>query len=129
MMIDADARYLQSHEWAKNETGNVFTIGLSAYAIEQLGDIVFMELPEVGREFKKEEPIGVVESVKTAADMYAPLSGKVVAVNEDVPDNPDALKTDAYNAGWLVKIEASDPSEFEALMDDAAYKKHLETEA
>ena len=69
MMIDADARYLQSHEWAKNETGNVFTIGLSAYAIEQLGDIVFMELPEVGREFKKEEPIGVVESVKTAADM------------------------------------------------------------
>ena len=129
MMIDADARYLQSHEWAKNETGNVFTIGLSAYAIEQLGDIVFMELPEVGREFKKEEPIGGVESVKTAADMYAPLSGKVVAVNEDVPDNPDALKTDAYNAGWLVKIEASDPSEFEALMDDAAYKKHLETEA
>ena len=129
MMIDADARYLQSHEWAKNESGNVFTIGLSAYAIEQLGDIVFMELPEVGREFKKEESIGVVESVKTAADMYAPLSGKVVAVNEDVPDNPDALKTDAYNAGWLVKIEASDPSEFEALMDDAAYKKHLETEA
>lgn len=129
MMIDADARYLRSHEWVKKETGNVFAIGLSGYAIEQLGDIVYMELPEVGSEFKKAEPIGVVESVKTAADMYAPLSGKVVEINENVPDNPDVLKTDAYQAGWLVKIEASDLSEFEALMDDAAYKKYLETEA
>ena len=129
MMIDADARYLKSHEWAKKQDGNVFTLGLSAYAIEQLGDIVYMELPEVGKEFGKDEPFGVIESVKAASDLYAPLSGKVVEINETIPDNPDMLKTDAYNAGWFVKIEATDASEFETLMDAAAYQTFLDTEA
>ena len=129
MMIDAEARYLQSHEWARKEADNIFVIGLSAYAIEQLGDIVYMELPEVGSEFKKTEPMGVVESVKTAADMYTPLSGKVVEINEAIPDNPDVLKTDAYKEGWLIKVEASDPSEVEILMDADAYRKFIETEA
>jgi len=129
MMIDADARYLQSHEWAKKEAGNVFTIGLSAYAVEQLGDIVYMELPQVGSEFKKADSVGVVESVKTAADLYTPISGKVIEVNEEIPDNPDVLKTDAYDKGWLVRIEASNPTEFEDLMDDGAYRKYLETDA
>jgi glycine cleavage system H protein len=129
MMIDADARYLPSHEWAKQVEGNVYAVGLSAYAIEQLGDIVYMELPEEGAEFKKEEPFGVVESVKSASDMYAPISGKIVAANNDAIDNPDMLKNDAYEDGWLIKIEASDASEFDALMDEAAYRKFLETEA
>lgn len=129
MMIDADARYLKSHEWAKKESGNVFSVGLSAYAIEQLGDIVYMELPEVGKQFKKEESFGIVESVKSAADMYAPVSGKVVEVNSNIPDNPDVLKTDPYGAGWLIKIEASDPAEFDGLLDESAYRKFLETEA
>ncbi|MHC4525621.1 MAG: glycine cleavage system protein GcvH [Planctomycetota bacterium] len=128
MMIDADARYLQSHEWVKKTDGNVFTVGLSAYAIEQLGDIVYMELPEAGAEFAAGDAFGVVESVKSASDMYMPIGGKVVEVNESVPDGPDVLKTDAYGAGWMIKIEASDPSEFDALMDEAAYKKFLETE-
>ena len=129
MVIDADARYLQSHEWAKKADGNVFTVGLSAYAIEQLGDIVYMELPEAGKEVAAGEPFGIVESVKSAADMYAPLSGKIVEANNDIPDNPDSLKTDAYGTGWLIKVEATTPAEFDALLDDAAYKKFLETEA
>ncbi len=129
MMIDPEARYLKSHEWAKKTDGNVFTVGLSGYAVEQLGDIVYMELPTAGAELKKEEPFGLVESVKSAADMYAPISGKVVAVNEAIPDGPDVLKTDAYNAGWLIKIEATDTSQFEALLDEAAYRTFLETEA
>ena len=88
MMLDADARYLKSHEWVKKQDGNVFSVGLSAYALEQLGDIVYIELPAVGGELKKEEIFGVIESVKSAADMYTPISGKIIQVNEDIPDNP-----------------------------------------
>lgn len=129
MMIDVDARYLESHEWAKKQEGNIFTVGLTAYAIEQLGDIVYMELPEAGTEVTAGEPFGTVESVKSASDMYAPISGTVVESNMDVSDNPDTLKGDVYDAGWMIKIKASSPDEFEELMDSAAYKKHLEAEA
>lgn len=129
MMIDPNARYLKSHEWARKESGNIFVVGLTAYAIEQLGDIVYMELPQVGRQLKKEEAFGIVESVKSASDIYAPISGKVVEANAEVPNNPDMLKTDAYQKGWLIKIEASNPAEFDALMDEKAYRTYLETEA
>lgn len=129
MMIDANARYLRSHEWIKRIENDVFTVGLSAYAIEQLGDIVYMELPEVEAEFKRDDPFGVVESVKSASDMYIPIGGKIIEANTGIIDNPDVLKTDAYDKGWLIKIEASDASEYEILMDEAAYRKFLETEA
>ncbi|MBL7214547.1 MAG: glycine cleavage system protein GcvH [Phycisphaerae bacterium] len=128
MMIDSEARYLKTHEWAKKD-GGVFVVGLTAYAIEQLGDIVYMELPEVGKELARGDAFGIVESVKSASDMYAPLSGKVVEVNEQVPDSPDVLKTDAYGAGWLIKIKAGDAAQFDSLMDADAYRKFLETEA
>ncbi len=128
MMVDADARYLKSHEWVKKQDGNVYSVGLSAYALEQLGDIVYIELPAVGKELKKEEMFGVIESVKSAADMYTPISGKIVAVNADVPDNPDMLSKDAYDAGWLMRVEATDPAELDTLMDAAAYQQFLETE-
>ena len=128
MMVDADARYLESHEWVKKQEGNVFSVGLSAYALEQLGDIVYMELPEVGGELKKEDIFGVVESVKSVADMYMPISGKIVEVHADIPDNPDMLSKDAYGAGWLIRVEAIDPAELDALMDAAAYQQFLETE-
>ena len=128
MMVDADARYLKSHEWVKKDEGNVFSVGLSAYALEQLGDIVYIELPAVGQELKKEDAFGVIESVKSAADLYTPISGKVVQVNEDIPDNPDMLSKDAYGAGWLIKVEAADPAELESLLDAAAYQQSLETE-
>lgn len=129
MMIDSDARYLESHEWIKKVEGDLFAVGLSAYAIEQLGDIVYMELPEAGSEFKKGDSFGVVESVKSAADMYMPISGKVIEANAAVPDGPDILKTDAYDQGWLIRIEAVDPTQCNTLMDEAAYRKFLETEA
>jgi glycine cleavage system H protein len=128
MMVDADARYLKSHEWVKKQDGNVFSVGLSAYALEQFGDIVYIELPAVGGELKKEETFGVIESVKSAADMYTPISGKIVQVNEDIPDNPDMLSKDAYGAGWLIRVEAADPSEMDTLLDAAAYQEFLETE-
>jgi len=128
MMVDADARYLKSHEWVKEHEGNVFSVGLSAYALEQLGDIVYIELPEVDSEFKKEDTFGVVESVKSASDMYMPISGKIVAVNTEVPDNPDMLSHDAYGKGWLLRVEATDPAELETLLDAEAYRKFLETE-
>ncbi len=128
MMVDVDARYLKSHEWVKKQDDNVFSVGLSAYALEQLGDIVYVELPAVGGALKKEEMFGVIESVKSAADMYMPISGKIVAVNAEVSDNPDMLSKDAYGAGWLIRVEATDPAELDALMDAAAYRQFLETE-
>ena len=128
MMVDADARYLKSHEWVKEHAGNIFSVGLSAYALEQLGDIVYIELPEVGGELKKEDTFGVIESVKSAADMYTPISGKIVEVNADIPDNPDMLSKDAYGAGWLIRVEAADPAELDTLLDASAYQQFLETE-
>ncbi|MEN8128306.1 MAG: glycine cleavage system protein GcvH [Planctomycetota bacterium] len=129
MLVDADAHYLKSHEWVKQD-GNICSVGLSAYALEQLGDIVYIELPEVGTEFKKEDIFGVIESVKSASDMYMPISGKVVEVNTEIPDNPDRLSKDAYGAGWLLRIEAADPdpAELDTLMDATAYQQFLETE-
>ena len=128
MMIDEKARYLKTHEWIKPE-GDVYAVGLTAYAIEQLGDIVYMELPEVGKELGRGDAFGIVESVKSASDMYAPIAGKVTAANTEIPDNPDILKTDAYDKGWLIKIEAADAGQLDDLMDADAYRKFLETEA
>lgn len=127
-MIDPEARYLKTHEWARREDGDVFTIGLSSYAIDQLGDIVFMELPQEGDTLDQGGSFGVVESVKAASDLYAPIGGEVVEVNEAVPENPDMLKEDPYEEGWLIKIKASNPEEFEEMMDAGEYKHFLETE-
>jgi glycine cleavage system H protein len=129
MMVDKDARYLQTHEWVKKGPGKNMTIGLTSFAIEQLGDIVYMELPQVGKVLKKGDVFGVVESVKSASDMYSPVSGKVVEANTEVPDNPDMLKTEAYGKAWLIRVEPSSPAEFDGLMDPAAYEKFLQTEA
>jgi len=129
MMIDPEARYTKSHEWAKKE-GATITIGLTAYAIEQLGDIVYMELPEIGKTLSQGDSFGVVESVKSASDMYAPVGGKVVQINTAIPDNPDSLKQDAYQKGWLIKVDAANAAaELAALMDANAYRAFLETEA
>lgn len=127
-MIDPEARYLRTHEWAKEEDDGVFLIGLSSYAVEQLGDIVYMELPEEGDTVEQGGTFGVVESVKAASDLYAPLGGEILEVNQAVADNPDLLKEDPYEEGWLIKIKATNPSEFEDLMDAKEYKRFLETE-
>ena len=127
-MIDKQARYLESHEWAKKTDESTVTAGLSEHAIEQLGDIVYIELPAIGTEVTKGQPYGVIESVKAAADLYAPVSGKVTEANNSIADNPDILKTDAYENGWFIKIEPSDPEEFDSLMDADAYEEFLKTQ-
>jgi len=122
-MGENELRYSQTHEWARVETDGTVSVGLSEYAIEQLGDVVYMELPSVGDVVRKGEPFGVVESVKAASDMYAPVSGRVVAVNDTIQDDPDVLKRDTYGAGWLIRVEVAGPDEYEILLDAAEYEK------
>lgn len=127
-MIDKDLRYAQSHEWARVEDDGTITVGLSGFAIEQLGDVVYMELPSVGDSVTKKEAFGVVESVKAAADMYSPVSGKVAAVNENIQDDPDILKRDTYGEGWLIRVDVDGPGEYEMLMDAAGYEDYLKSQ-
>ena len=122
MKIDQNARYRASHEYARKE-GAAVVIGISDHAQEALGDIVFVELPEVGKVLKQGETFGVVESVKAASDLYAPLSGKVVAANEDLQGDPALVNRDCYGKGWFIQLEPSNPSEWDGLMDAAAYEK------
>ena len=117
----------KSHEYLLPNDDNTYTVGLTDYAVEQLGDIVFLELPEVGSEFKKGESFAAIESVKAASEIYMPISGKVVAVYEALVDAPETLNEDVYAAGWLVKIEATgDASEQNDLMEYEDYKEELE---
>ena len=117
----------KSHEYLLPNDDNTYTVGLTDYAVEQLGDIVFLELPEVGSEFKKDESFAAIESVKAASEIYMPISGKVAAVNEALVDAPETLNEDVYAAGWLVKIEATgDASEQNDLMEYEDYKEELE---
>lgn len=128
MKIDSNARYLESHEWARQE-GDLFVCGISDYAQSTLSDIVYVELPEVGDEVTQGEQFGVVESVKAAADVYAPLSGEVVEINAALEDTPELINSDAFGAGWLLKIRASNPEEWETLLTAEAYAELLEREA
>jgi len=118
-------RYSTEHEWAIID-GEEASIGLSAYAVEQLGDITFVELPEIGASADKDESIAFIESVKAASDIYIPIGGEVVAVNEELEDTPELLNEAAEDT-WIMKIKVSDLSEFDTLMDEAAYKAYIET--
>jgi glycine cleavage system H protein len=115
--------YTTDHEWLRIE-GDVATIGVTDYAQTQLGDVVFVDLPKVGRVVKKAEAAAVVESVKAASDVYAPISGEVVAVNEALGADPSLVNSDAAGGAWFFKIRISDKSELNGLMDEAAYKAH-----
>ncbi|HHV78967.1 MAG TPA: glycine cleavage system protein GcvH [Firmicutes bacterium] len=119
--------YTKTHEWVKVD-GNCATVGITSHAAEQLGDIVFVELPEVGREVKHGEAFVVVESVKAVSDCYAPVSGRVIEVNQELVNHPELVNQDAFGAGWMVKIEMSDARELGELMDEVQYKKVLEEE-
>ena len=128
MTIPNDLRYTEEHEWARVEA-KVATIGITHHAQEALGDIVFVDLPEVGRQIKKGEAIGAVESVKAVSDLFSPLSGKVSAVNGDLTNTPDAVNKDPYGAGWMVKIELAVPAEADQLLSPDAYRALLAKEA
>ncbi|HLU20965.1 glycine cleavage system protein GcvH [Lederbergia graminis] len=114
--------YSDEHEWVKEE-GDKVRIGITDFAQDELGDIVFVELPEVGDEIKADEPFGSVESVKTVSELYAPLSGKVVEVNDDLDDSPELVNSSPFDKAWLVVIEPTNPSEKEKLMNAEEYKK------
>jgi glycine cleavage system H protein len=116
--------YTESHEWVKEE-GNSVTIGISDYAQCQMKDVVFVEMPEVGAEFKKGDSIGVVESVKTVADIYSPVSGKVTETNLALKDHPQFINEDPFGKGWIVKIAVRDKSELKGMLSAKDYKKSL----
>lgn len=117
-------RYTEDHEYVRVE-GNIGTVGISNFAQEQLGDIVFVELPSVGATFKKGDEAAVVESVKAASEIYAPVSGKVIEINEALSDEPGLINSDPANGGWIFKIELSESGELDGLLDDAAYADHI----
>ncbi|MCM5559045.1 glycine cleavage system protein GcvH [Pleomorphomonas sp. JP5] len=117
--------YTEEHEWIAVE-GKVATLGITDHAQAQLGDVVFVEVPTVGRKVKKGEETAVVESVKAASEVYSPVTGTVVAANEPLASNPITVNEDAEGAGWFCRIEMSDPAELEVLMDEAAYKAFVE---
>ncbi len=118
--------FTKEHEWVRVE-GNSATVGISNHAQEQLGDIVFAEVPQAGRSLRKGEEAAVVESVKAASDVYSPISGSVIEGNQAVADDPALINNDPEGAGWFFKIEVTNPSELEGLMDEAAYREWLKT--
>ncbi|HAZ37622.1 MAG TPA: glycine cleavage system protein GcvH [Clostridiaceae bacterium] len=126
MKVVKNLLYTKDHEWAKVE-GEFAYIGITDFAQDALGDIVFVDLPEVGSEFKAGDSFGAIESVKAASDAYIPVSGKVVEVNEDIVDNPALVNEDAYE-NWFLKIELSDKSELGKLMDDKTYEEYCSKE-
>ena len=117
--------YAESHEWCKLE-GDSATIGITDFAQAELGDVVYVELPEVGTTIEAKETFGVVESVKAASDVYSPVSGEVVEINEALVDDPSKLNSEPFEGGWMMKIKVSDASEADALMDSDAYSKQCE---
>ncbi len=119
-----DLWYTEKHEWARRE-GNTAVIGLSDYAQDKLGEIVFVELPEIGAEVEAGKGSAVIESVKAVTDLYAPIDGTVVEVNEELIDRPEAINSDPYGAGWVYKIEIKDEGQLSALMDRQAYEKYV----
>lgn len=119
-----DVRYTDDHEWTKSN-GDVIRIGISDYAQDQLGDIVFVELPEVGSTFDKGEEFGTVESVKAVSELYMPIGGEIMAINEELADEPERVNSDPYNGGWMVDVKPSDPAELEAMKSKADYLEML----
>lgn len=122
MSTPKDLRYSEEHEWVKEESGN-YRIGITHFAQSELGDIVFVELPQVGDDIKADEPFGSVESVKTVSELYAPISGKVLEVNEELEDNPEFVNESPYESAWVVVVEPADASELETLMSAEDYDK------
>ncbi|WP_166109738.1 glycine cleavage system protein GcvH [Pseudoalteromonas sp. Z9A5] len=126
--IPSELKYAPSHEWVRSEGDGTFTVGISEHAQELLGDMVFVELPEVGDAVDAGEDCAVAESVKAASDIYAPISGEIVAINEELEDSPETVNNDAYGDGWLFRIKASDESELDNLLDAEGYSHTIDEE-
>ncbi|MEM7345187.1 MAG: glycine cleavage system protein GcvH [Chloroflexota bacterium] len=121
MNLDANAKYQDTHEWARLD-GDVYTVGITDFAQDNLNDVVFVELPKVGDSLEKGETFGVVESVKSASDLYMPMSGEIVEINEALEDAPELVNEDPYGNGWMIKFKASNTGEWDSLLSGADYE-------
>ena len=126
MKLPRDLRYTPSHEWVRREADGTLSVGITDHAQEQLGDMVYVEAPKPGRKVKAGEAVGVVESVKAASDIYAPVNGEIVGANDTLSGSPDQVNSDAYGA-WMFRIKPDDPNEHEKLLDADAYEKSAES--
>jgi len=127
-MTPEDSRYAKSHEYVHVE-GGVGTVGITDYAQKELGDVVFVELPQVGTQLEAGDELGSIESVKAVSELFAPVSGEVVEINETLADKPELVNTDPYGDGWMIRVRMSDPSEVDELMNAEEYEEYCETES
>ncbi len=121
MNLDPNARYAESHEWARKD-GDLIVCGITDHAQEELSDVVYVELPDVGATFDKDEQFGVIESVKAASDLYIPMGGEIVEVNEALEDSPEIVNADPFGEGWMIKFKPSDPSQWDSLLTPEGYE-------
>ena len=121
----AELKYVKSHEYVRLEEGNIATIGITAFAADQLGDVTYVELPAVGAKFKFEQKFGVIESVKSVSDLFMPVSGEIVAVNDKLASEPELVNEDCYQKGWMIQVKLDDPKEFEKGMSAESYKEFI----
>lgn len=128
MDFPTDISYTETHEWVRTSGSGEAVVGLTAYAQEQLRDVVFIELPKVGKKFRAKDPCAVVESVKAAFDIYAPVSGEIIEVNTELEDRPELVNEDPHGKGWIFKINMNNPNELKALLSAETYKKLCEKE-
>jgi glycine cleavage system H protein len=126
MTFDDSVKYQKSHEWARKD-GDMVVVGISDYAQDSLGDVVFVELPEAGASFKQGESFGVVESVKSASDLFMPVGGEIAEVNEALADTPETVNQSPFGEGWMIKIKPNDPSQLDSLMSAADYEEYVKT--
>jgi len=126
--LPRDLEYSFNHTWVEAQSDGSMRVGITDFAQEQLGDVVFIELPEVGRTYAQDEECGLVESVKSASDIYSPVTGEIIAVNEDIEENPEKINDDPYGDGWIFQIMPDDEADDEALVDVDAYQEHIEEE-
>lgn len=126
--VPTELKYTRSHEWVRTNDDGTVTVGITDHAQEQLGDMVYVEVPEVGQEVVRNDACAVVESVKAASDVYAPVGGEIVEVNQDLADNPDAVNRDAFGDGWIMKLEPGDAGQIEGLLDAAEYEAFVASE-
>jgi len=127
--IPSELKYVASHEWVRVEGDGTVTVGITDHAQDLLGDVVFVELPEVGAEIAAGEEAGVVESVKAASDIYAPIAGEVIAVNEELEDSPELVNSDPYGDGWFFRLKVTEPDELAELLDAEGYAEHCEADS
>ena len=125
MNIPNDIKYTKEHEWVSLD-GEIATIGITDYAQSQLGDIVFVEFPDINSEINQNETFGVIEAVKTVADLFAPVSGEIIEVNSSLEDSPNFINSDPYGSGWIIKVKINDSNEYNGLMSSDVYEEHIQ---